>query len=476
MTETQSLAKKIIRNTGILSISNGLETLCSYIIIVILAKVLFDRGLGEYSFIYAMGGICFVFSDLGLSYFLLKELPRNLDKKNEYFSNIITIKIILSCVSLLILFGVSAVLHKSPYVLTALKLAGVSLFFKSLSEFAFQPMLAFQKAYYCAIASISERFLALIIGVPVLLWRHSLVDFVTVLVVTNCIRMIVGFYYTSRFVRIKLTFNPQYQFSLIKHSIIFWFTFIFMYIYYRTDTVMISLMKGDMETGWYNAGYKLIGVMNLGITLLMVVIVPVMSNLYKTNSELLTKVFQTIFRFVIVGLIPICVLLFLLSDPIITFIYGSRFKNAVLILQILIWTEVFLFSNYLLGNYLNVIDKQKYFTFSMGIGAVVNILLNAVLIYKYSYIGAAIATFITQFLNFIFLTYFVHRFNPSIKISPLIAKPLISGIIIIVLLFKFTAMFFVYKAILICVLYSIFVLIFKTVTMKDYKLLKRSIF
>ena len=84
-----------------------------------------------------------------------------------------------------------------------------------------------------------------------------------------------------------------------------------------------------------------------------------------------------------------------------------------------------------MGYLLNAIDRQKLFTLTSGITTIFNILLNVILIPKYSYIGAAVATLISEILSFSMLYYLTSKNKFSINLAKIVAKPIIANIAMI---------------------------------------------
>ncbi len=84
-----------------------------------------------------------------------------------------------------------------------------------------------------------------------------------------------------------------------------------------------------------------------------------------------------------------------LSPYIITLLYGEQFSAAAKVLAINIWAGVFVFHGILRGQYLIIENKQNIGLWFRGLGALINIGLNFILIPEYGAIGAAWATLIS---------------------------------------------------------------------------------
>ena len=153
-----------------------------------------------------------------------------------------------------------------------------------------------------------------------------------------------------------------------------------------------------------------------------------MSHLHLNEKGKLQMLYHRSFYYLFVVGLPIGIGAVVLADKIILLIYKEPFLASVPALQILIWTEVLLFVNYLMGYLLNSIDKQRLFTYTAAAAAGGNLLLNFILIPRYSIIGASIATVLTQVISFLFLYHYCSANGYRVGLKKVIIKPLVAGI------------------------------------------------
>jgi O-antigen/teichoic acid export membrane protein len=138
----------------------------------------------------------------------------------------------------------------------------------------------------------------------------------------------------------------------------------------------------------------------------------------------LSKARMIFFSFMGLSLL-IAIIVSLLSAPIVSLLFGSRFMPSVGILQVYIWTVVFVFAGVAFNQILVIENMQVVVLYKTLIGVCINVILNLLLIPGYGALGAAMATIVTQFVssvgaNFffknsrdLFLSYFLNR-----QISP----------------------------------------------------------
>jgi len=165
--------------------------------------------------------------------------------------------------------------------------------------------------------------------------------------------------------------------------------------------VVPSKMQGKAVVGWYNAAYNLVAALAFIPMALVTAVFPLMSRLYESSNDSLRFSYEKSFKYLLIIGFPIGVGGTFLANRIITLIYGFVYSPAIIAFQILVWSQVFVFLNVVLGTLLNSINRQTAYTKQCGLAAVLNVVLNLILIPKYSYVGASIATVATQCFVFI---------------------------------------------------------------------------
>ena len=422
--------KTIVKNTAILFISDIFCQVISFFLIIIIAKYLGDVGLGKYSFAYALVGIFVIFANMGLNTLMVKEISRDKTKTSKYLNNIITLKLVLSIIVLAIPTGSMILLGRPVEIIAIVFLASLAIIIEAYSGIFRALFMAYEKMGLKSVVVIVERVIAVGVGIFILIKGYSIVVLMSVFVLSQSVSLIMAYFITTKhFMKMKFEFDIPFWKELLKKSVPFWMTVLFLTLYFRIDTVMLSFMKGYSVVGWYNASYKLIDAISFLPSVIIMAIFPAMSKFHSINKGALKMLYKKTFYYLSVLAIPLGIGTLLIADRIIFFIYGAGFVNSITGLRILIWAEVFLFVNYLMGYLLNSVDKAKLFTYSAGTCAIVNIILNLILIPKFSYIGAAIATVATEGIHFMILRHFTSKNGYKLNLIKMIYKPVIAGIV-----------------------------------------------
>ena len=394
--ENESLKIRLIKNAGWLFSAEIISKILAYGVIVILSRTLGPIGLGQYSFIFYYVGLLGIFSDLGVSYYFMREIARD-KSKLSLLPDVLGFKIVLALINFLIIVIITMFLPKPLWIKELIILVGVETCIAWVVSIFINIMYANGVTKYNAIANTVERFWAFFVGGLVLYISKSLSPFILALLLGYSIREYLRIKWGCKFIdKIKIRFKPKMWISLLKNSYPFWLIGLFTLIYYRTDMVMLNLMCGDYETGIYRAAFTLIEVSLFVPCIVVATTMPSMAKLWKEDKNTLNILFKKCFQILlglgIFGLIGYYVFAYFG----IHLVFGNKFISSVNILKILGFALPFMFLNSLFGSFMNATGRELTFTKITGFTALLNVILNYILILKYGAIGAAIATVVSQ--------------------------------------------------------------------------------
>ena len=425
-----SSAKTIAKNTGFLLTAEIVDKLLRFFLIVVITRYLGDIGFGIYSFAFAFISMFSILANLGLNTFMVREIARDKSKTEKFVNNIITLKLSIVTIVFSLSFIIALLWDKSAQITPIIFLVIIHEIIETLILTIRVMFNAHEKMHYTLFVTVIERTIALLAGLVALYRGYGLMGLITALIISKLITLLSSYIISrKKFIKIKLSFDFEFWKYAVKRALPFWFTLLFFRIYTKTDTIMLSAMKGFAETGWYNAASKLIEALSFFPDVIINAVFPSMSRFHETSKDLLQVLFRKTFYYMFVLSFPLTVGVTILANRFIIFIYKNEFVLSGSILQILIWAVLFMFVNQSMGYLLNAINKQKCFTISNGVCAFANIILNLALIPKYSYIGAAIATVSTQIISFSLLYYFTSANGYKINLIKTTYKPIIAGII-----------------------------------------------
>ena len=169
-------------------------------------------------------------------------------------------------------------------------------------------------------------------------------------------------------------------------------------IYTNLDTVMLEWMKGDVEVGYYAAAVKVKNVLVSIITSLGTVLLPRASYYVEHGQkEEFHRIAKKALHFVIL-IAPAMMLYFMIfAKESIDLLSGPAFEGSVLPMQVIMPTIFLIGLTNIMGIQMLIpLGREKIVLYSEIAGAVVDLIVNALLIPKYASTGAAIGTLIAE--------------------------------------------------------------------------------
>ena len=467
-------ARRIAKNTAVLLVSQAIGKILHFILAIFVARYLGVALFGKYAFAISFTILFSVLTDMGLNILITREMARDKSKANTYLGSALIIKSILGLLTFIIIITLINLMNYPSDTITAVCIAAFALMLNALASTLATTYQAFEKMEYIAMINVLVRFLALGLTLLVIFLGYGLYAIMIVYLFQSIVSLTLNaFIVPKKFVKPNFILDRKLGFNLLKTAIPMGLAGIFVTIYYRIDTVMLSFMKGDAVVGWYNAAYNLI----FGLMFIQgsfnTAIFPVLSQLHVTSTNSFRMVYERSFKFLFCIGLPIAVGTTLLAKRIILLLYGKEYSNAAGALQILIWALAFIFINGLLSGILIATNRQKQNAYIVGGGAVLNIALNVLLIPALSYKGAAVATVTSELFFFVISSLILSK---SIAPSPLFRvyrKPLLATLVMGTFIAGFNFFPIITLIILSVIVYIVILLITQTFDWQDYNLLKQ---
>lgn len=392
-----NITQRIGKNTTLLYVSQIISYIFTFFYTIYLARFLGADGYGILSFALAFSGIFSILADLGLSTLTVRELSKDKSLTRNYLGNVLAIKLLLALISFVIIVLLLNIMEYPQITVNVVYLISLSVIITSICGIFYSIFQAYEKMEFQSLGQILNSIL-MFSGVLIAIYlTSSVVGFALIYLISSIITLIYVFVVCLKMFTIpQLKFNWKFWKINIKEALPFGVTGISVMMYTYIDSVILSIFKGNEVVGWYNAAYKLVLFFVFIPTTINIAIFPSMSKFHISSPESLKLLNEKYFKFMLIIGIPIGIGMMLLSEKIISLLFGAGFTQSIIALQILIWTIVFTFAGAAFVRLLEATNKQLILTKITGISVIVNVLLNLILIPKFSLVGASISTVLTE--------------------------------------------------------------------------------
>ncbi|MEK6844006.1 MAG: flippase [Nanoarchaeota archaeon] len=250
-------------------------------------------------------------------------------------------------------------------------------------------------------------------------------------------------------------------------------------IFKWTDSFFIGYFETVADVGFYNAAFPIALLLTFSSDLFMQMFVPLINKEYsKNNIEVVKNLSQQVGKWLFFTNLPILILLFLFPEGFLNILFGKEFIVAADSLRILTIGVLFLSFGGVSTRLLGMLGKSKKILFDVTATAIINLILNILLIPKYGITGAAVATsfsFIVLSLILIIQVYMetkiipIRRKNLNILIAVIISS---SVLLLVKPLIAITPLSLILLSIFFLAFYTLLVFIFKGFDRNDFMIFR----
>lgn len=408
-----------------------------------LSRVLGAEGTGIYSYTISIVTYFTLFGSLGVAMYAQREIAYvqdNVEKRSKIFWEVVLLRLITLSLSMVIFFfvfvrnGEYSVYYKILMLEIIATAVDISAFFQGMEEF--KKIIKRNLIVKC----ISIICIFVFIKQSTDLWKYILIY-----TLSNFIGNISLWLYLPKYIK-KIKISSLNIIQHIKPTVILFVPQIAIQIYTVLDKTMIGALIADKsEVGYYEQAQKIVKMLLTIITSLGTVMLPRVANQFANGEE--EKIKDNIkksFNYVYLLSIPMVLGIIAVAKDLVPWFLGNDFIKSTYIIYVI--SPILLFiglSNVIGVQYLLPTKKQKEYTISVVVGAIVNLVLNYIFIPKLMSVGAAIGTVIAELSVTIIQLFYIRKefkFKDIIKGS---FKYFISGItmfIIILVINKFLLM------------------------------------
>ncbi len=393
-------SNQIFKNLITLTSAEVVSKIISLLTAVYLARVLKPEGFGILGFASAFVSYFLLMVNFGFDTYGTREIAKEKSITAKLVNNILSIRLLFAVIWYLIFALIVLMISKPLTVKLVLLITAINLFVNAISlNWVFMGL---EKMWLISIRQVMTNLIALIGVVLFVSSEKNIVIAVLIITLSSVINTSWLFQvYRKWYNEIKLSFNFNYWKRILYESFPLMFSAFMIAIYYNLDMVMLGYMKSETDVGIYSAAYRVFLVGIIPFSLILNSFFPTLSKIGLTKSKEFKKVISQYAVLMLTTAIIISAIYYFNSKTIIEILFGQRFTDSIFPLSILSINIFVIGANMFFGNPLIAWGKQKKYSIAIALGAASNIILNILLIPKYSYLGAAYATLISEVVVFV---------------------------------------------------------------------------
>lgn len=389
-------------------IMNAILTMSSFIFPLItfpyVSRVLLPEGTGKVSFATSLISYFSMFAQLGISTYGIRACAKVRDSREELTRTaheLLFINLVMCLVSYVALAVALLTVprlrdERTLYVVVSftiiLTAIGMEWLYKALEQYT-----------YITIRSIIFKLVSL---VAMFLLIHTKDDYVIyggITIFASSASNILNFINVHKYIDMR----PVGKYDMKRHFrpvAIFFAMSCATTIYTHLDTVMLGFMAADEDVGYYNAAVRIKTILVSVVTSLGTVLLPRASYYIECGKmDEFKRITKKALNFVFLIAAPMMLYFMFFAREGIYFLSGKAYEGAVVPMQIIMLTLLLIGITNILGIQILVpLGREKTVLYSEIVGAIIDIIINALLIPRYTSVGATIGTLTAEFAVFVF--------------------------------------------------------------------------
>ncbi len=400
--------KSIKKNYIFSLIARIVALLVPLIITPYVSRILEPDGVGVCSYVASIVSYFVLFANLGIETFALREISINRDNKDyikKFAVEVTIMKAILTAACLIVYYVlficVLDVADRLLYIIYSITLIAVAFNF----NWFFQGI---EKFNIIAVASVFSK-IAYIVCIVLFVKQKEDLNYYAAIVVSMTLAeylITIPFIFFNIKGKISGKVNP---FRHFKSCVIYFLPTVAVEIYTVVDKTMIGLITGSsFENGYYEYAEKLVKMPLAAITAVNLIMQSRMA-LYFSRGQFpeAESLANKSCRFCAMLSVPMAFGMVAIARTAIPLYLGEGYEKCVILVYILAWlVPIITISDFYGSNYYTPIGKRKISALFLGIGAVINVILNSFMIYLWQSLGAAIASLVAELvISILYMVY-----------------------------------------------------------------------
>lgn len=394
--------KSIKKNAVLNMVASVAGTACSLLSLPYVTRVLQPENYGRVSYARSFVSYFGLLAELGVLSYAMRECAGVREDKTKFqklANEVFTINMMATIVAVILLqiFVLFFPGFQEYWLLAEIFILGV--IFETLRvRWIYQ---AYEEYTYLSLQGLLSCIILLFFNFCFIKDENDYVKYAVILILPAVIPGFMNIIRSRKYCRLKLTKKCNLKTHMPPILMIF-ASQVSNTIYVGSDTVLLGYMSGDYAVGLYSVAVRIYEAVKILLSAALNVTIPRFCYLFNNSYEddfrkLLNKILNIIFILCIPALMGLVVL----SKEIVIVLFGDSYVGGTMALQFLSIALLFAVPAMLLSQCILIPMRQENIIFRVTtLGAVLNLVLNVILIPKYAQNAAAFTTLISEMAVF----------------------------------------------------------------------------
>lgn len=398
MSKTKSLKLNMLLN----SIKGMLSVFFPLISFPYVSKILGVNNVGKYNFAISIINYFMLIAALGIRTYAVREGSRIRDSKEEFtkFANqMFSINLFSTFISyVLFVIVVLSIPYFKPYHAILIILSIQILFTTIGVEWIYT---IYEDFSYITLLSVISHFFSLILLFTCVKSPSDLNIYAGITVLANCGTNLINYIHCKNYCKLRLTTDIDWN-KHIKPIMVLFAMQIATTIYISSDTTILGFISGDISVGVYSVSTKIYSIIKNILSSVIIVSIPRLASLVGDDKkQQFNEVAEDIYSTLLTLVVPAILGIIILRKEIVLIVSNESYLAATSSLSLLCIALFSCLCAWFWGQCILVPNEMENFVFkSTLISAIINLVLNFMLIPVWKENAAAFTTVISETVAF----------------------------------------------------------------------------
>lgn len=430
-----SLTKQIIKNTSYLALGKIASTILGLIALALLLRYLSPDDYGRYTTVLAFILLFGTFVDFGLNLTVTQDISLPGQDVSKTLSAIFTLRALVNIALVALLPLILLLFPYDRQIKQAVYLTAILFFTQSLFQVLASYFQMSLKAGKIALAELVGKAVMLGATVVAIKLNFSFVPLMATVALSGLAQLWALLRPLQKGIKLEFLIDLGIWRRIISKTWPVALSVVFTTLYFKGDTIILSLFRPLAEVGIYGAAYKILEVLiSLPILFMGLILPKISAAVAQGQTERFQKLVQKSWDGLSLVTLPMAAGTIALAGPIINLIAGPGYEDSARVLQIIILAAGIIFLGAIFTHAIVAVNKQKAMLKFYGLAALLSLILYFIYIPRYSYFAAAAITVLAE-LIIALAAFWQVRSSISFKLSHVVfAKAALASVIMAIIL------------------------------------------
>ena len=421
-------AARLVKNSAAMFTAAALAKGGGLIVTILVARYLDPASLGVYAVVLALALLLEVVTPLGQQEVVIRAIARDRSLMFRYWVNASAATLVSSLAFGLVFVGFARLADYGMDATFAIYIAALSLPVAGVNLVAQAVLQGIERMEYQTAAALVGRVLGLLVlwalleldaGIWSAFFGRAVFQVTSLVILSRAILQQAGKNNLARDWRpsvslCRATLSTALPFALqrfLAEGML------------RINVIILPMLVTLTTVGLFNAANQITQTSSTIIPIVTLTLLPLFSRTFTRDRARSGLLMDQTLKFLLILIFPFAFVVTVMADKIILLLYGAGYEASVAVLQLVIWSQVFVAADSVMKQSMIASDNERAMVWRSALGTVTSIALTVVLSKAFGLLGIAAAVVISSALLLALDAVFVKKYLFHTNLPQAVGKP-----------------------------------------------------